>query len=143
MSKLALLGGSQIITNQNEELFLWPIVTPEMEEAVLEVLRKRKISSMDITVEFEKEYAEWLGVKYALAHNNGTSAIHSSLFGLGIGRGDEVICPNMTYWASCVPVFSLGGTVVLADIDPDTLCIDPQDIERRITKRTKAIVVVH
>ena len=78
MSKLALLGGSQIITNQNEELFLWPIVTPEMEEAVLEVLRKRKISSMDITVEFEKEYAEWLGVKYALAHNNGTSAIHSS-----------------------------------------------------------------
>ena len=113
MSKLALLGGTRTITKQNEQLFGWPIVTPEMEEAVLEVLRKGKISDMDITVEFEKEFAEWLGVKYTLAHNTGTAAIHCALFGLGIGRGDEVICPSMTYWASCAPVFSLGGTSTL------------------------------
>jgi dTDP-4-amino-4,6-dideoxygalactose transaminase len=94
-------------------------------------------------VEFEKEFAGWLGVKYALAHNTGTAAVHCALFGLGIGSGDEIICPSMTYWASCVPVFSLGGTVVFADIDPDSLCIDPEDIERCITKRSKAIVVVH
>lgn len=126
-----------------EDMFSWPIVTPQMEAAVLEVLRKGKISDLDITVEFEKEFARWLGVQYALAHNTGTAAVHCALFGLGIGRGDEIICPSMTYWASCVPVFSLGGKVVFADINPDSLCIDPEDIERCITKRSKAIVVVH
>jgi dTDP-4-amino-4,6-dideoxygalactose transaminase len=65
------------------------------------------------------------------------------MFGIGIRKGDEIICPSITYWASCLPVYSLGGTVVFADIDPETLCIDPNDIERRITPRTKAIIVVH
>jgi dTDP-4-amino-4,6-dideoxygalactose transaminase len=82
-------------------------------------------------------------MSYALAHNTGTAALHGAMFGLGIGAGDEIICPSITYWASCLPVYSLGGTVVFADVDPDTLCIDPNDIERRISPRTKAIVVVH
>jgi perosamine synthetase len=142
MSKLALLGGKKAVSAE-EDLFSWPVVTPRMEAAVLEVLRKGKISDLDITVEFEKEFARWLGVKHALAHNTGTAAVHCALFALGIGRGDEIICPSMTYWASCVPVFSLGGTVVFADIDPDSLCINPEDIERCITRRSKAIVVVH
>ncbi len=143
MSSLALLGGPKAVPQRKEEVFAWPVVTPEMEKAVLEVMREGRISSMDITVEFEKEFARWLGLKHALAHNTGTAAIHCALFGLGVGRADEVICPSMTYWASCAPVFSLGGTVVLADIDPDTLCIDPADLERRITERTRAVVVVH
>ena len=142
MSKLALFGGPKTVSAE-EDLFSWPIVTPRMEAAVLEVLRKGKISALDITVEFEKEFARWLGVKYALAHNTGTAAVHCALFGLGIGRGEEIICPSMTYWASCVPVFSLGGKVVFADIAPDSLCIDPEDIERCITSRSRAIVVVH
>jgi perosamine synthetase len=142
MSKLALLGGPKAVSAE-EDLFSWPVVTPRMEAAVLEVLQKGKISDLDITVEFEKEFASWLGVKHALAHNTGTAALHCALFGLGIGRGDEIICPSMTYWASCVPVFSLGGTVAFADIRPDSLCIDPEDIERCITERSKAIVVVH
>ena len=65
------------------------------------------------------------------------------MFGCGVGVGDEIISPSVTYWASCLPAFSLGATVVFADIDPDTLCIDPNDIEHRITERTKAIVAVH
>lgn len=142
MSKLALLGGPKAIS-AGEDLLSWPIVTSAMEEAVLEVLREGKISDLDITVEFEKEFARWLGVEYALANNTGTAAIHCALFGLGIGRGDEIICPSMTYWASCAPVLSLGGKVVFADIDPSSLCIDPHDIERCIGERTKAIVVVH
>jgi perosamine synthetase len=137
-----MLGGRKAISAE-EDLFSWPVVTQRMEAAVLDVLRRGKISDLDVTVEFEKEFAQWLGVKYALAHNTGTAAVHCALFGLGIGRGDEIICPSMTYWASCVPVFSLGGTVVFADIDPDSLCIDPEDIERCITSRSKAIVVVH
>jgi dTDP-4-amino-4,6-dideoxygalactose transaminase len=143
MAKLALLGGSKAVRDYSDDLFKWPIVTDEMEQAVTSVLRSGTISGLQITMEFEREFADWLGVKYALAHNTGTAAIHGALYGLGVGAGDEVICPSMTYWASCVPVFSLGGTVVLADIDPFTLCIDPSDIEKRISERTKAVVVVH
>lgn len=143
MSDLALLGGSKAVQTKTADMFTWPIVTKEMEDAVLEVLRAGKMSDIDVTQRFEEEFARWHGVKYALAHNNGTSAIHSAMFGLGIGHGDEVICPSLTYWASCLPVYSLGGTVVFADIDPETLCIDPNDIEHRITERTKAIIAVH
>jgi perosamine synthetase len=143
MSQLALLGGPKAVQSDPGDTFRWPIITPEVEEAVLEVLRAGKMSGIDVTKEFEKEYAAWQGVQYALAHNNGTAALHAAMFGVGIGKGDEIICPSITYWASCLPVFSLGGTVVFADIDPETLNIDPNDIERRITERTKAILVVH
>jgi len=142
-SKLALLGGPKAVKSDPGDIFKWPIITKEDEEAVLEVLREGKMSQTDVTQKFEQEFAEWLGMKYALAHNNGTAAIHAALFGLGIGVGDEIICPSITYWASCLPAYSLGATVVFADIDPDTLNIDPNDIEKRITPRTKAIMVVH
>ena len=65
------------------------------------------------------------------------------MFGCGVGVGDEVICQSPVIWASAIPAFSLGGTVVFADIDPDTLTLDPEDVERKITERTKAIVAVH
>ncbi|MBQ7055082.1 MAG: DegT/DnrJ/EryC1/StrS family aminotransferase, partial [Oscillospiraceae bacterium] len=61
----------------------------------------------------------------------------------GLGRGDELICPSITYWASCTGAYSLGATVVFADIDPDTLCLDPKKLEEKITDKTKAIMVVH
>ena len=143
MSKLAIKGGSKAVQSDPGNMFSWPIITKEIEDAVLEVLRAGKMSAIDVTMEFEKEFAAWHGVKYALACNNGTAGLHCAMFGLGIGHGDEIICPSVTYWAACLPIFSLGGTVVFADIDPETLCIDPDDIEYRITERTKAIVVVH
>ncbi|MGB9717038.1 MAG: DegT/DnrJ/EryC1/StrS family aminotransferase [Thermoproteota archaeon] len=142
-SSLALLGGSKTVRSEPGDIFAWPIITREVEEAVLEVLRAGKMSDVDVTQKFEEEFAQWLGVEYALAHNTGTAALHSAMFGIGIGKGDEVICPSITYWASCLQVYSLGGTVVFADIDPETLCIDPMDIEHWITPRTKAIMVVH
>lgn len=140
---LALFGGDAAVRTVAGDVFTWPIVTTETEQAVLAVLRSGKISAFEITECFEREYADWLGVKYALACNNGTAAVHSGLFGLGIGTGDQIICPAMTYWASCLPVYSLGGTVVFADIDPETLCLDPADIEHRVTSSTRAIVAVH
>lgn len=74
---------------------------------------------------------------------NGTMAILAAIYAAGVRRGDEVICPSMTYWGSCTQALQLGAVVVFADINLDTLCIDEDDIEHRITDRTKAIVVVH
>jgi len=142
-SPLAFLGGLKSITLAEDDIFTWPIITEEDEAAVLEVLRARNMSGTDVTKKFEKEFAEWMGVKHALGFNNGTASILAAMFAIGIGHGDEIICPATTYWASALPVFSLGGTVVFADIDPLTLCLDPKDIERHISPRTKAIMVVH
>jgi len=143
VSKLALLGGPQAVQVDPQDMFDWPLVTPEVEAAVLDVLRAGAMSGTNVTRQFESEFAAWHGVRYALAHNTGTASLQGAMFGLGIGHGDEIICPSITYWASCLPVYALGGTVVFADIDPDTLCIDPCDIEHRVSERTKAIVVVH
>ncbi len=140
---LALLGGPKVIEADEPDLFHWPIVTEEDEQAVIAVLRGGSMSGTDITKQFEAEYAAFQGTKYALAHCNGTAALHGAMFGCKVGRGDEVIAPSMTFWASILQVMSLGATPVFADIDPWTLCIDPNDIEHRISKRTKAIIVVH
>lgn len=143
MSRLAVFGGEKAITCDPGDMFTWPIVTQEDEAAVLDVLRRGAMSGTDVTREFEKEFAEWQGLKYGLGFSTGTAAIQTAMWGCGVRTGDEIICPSITYWASALQVFSLGGTVVFADIDPVTLCIDPDDIEHRITDRTKAIIVVH
>ncbi len=143
MSKLAILGGEKAIKTDPGDMFTWPIITSEDEEAVLEVLRRGAMSSTDVTKKFEKEFANWQGSKYALGFCNGTSALQAAMYGCKLGVGDEMICPSVTYWASAIQVFSLGATVVFADIDPASLCIDPEDIEKRITEKTKAIMVVH
>jgi perosamine synthetase len=101
------------------------------------------MSDMDVTKKFETEFAAWQGRKYALGFNTGTAAIQAAMFACGVGVGDEIVCQSMTYWASALQCYTLGATVVFAEIDPLSLCIDPADIEKRISKRTKAIVVVH
>jgi len=143
MSALALFGGSPAVREEPRDLFLWPIVTEEDEKAILSVLHDRSMSGTEITKKFEKEMAAWLGVEYALGYCNGTAGVLSALWACGVGAGDEVICPSMTYWASAAPALSLGAAVNFADIDKKTLCIDPDDIEHRIGPRTKAIIVVH
>lgn len=149
MSKLALLNGKKAVFENvgnmfnTGEMFQWPIVNNAMENGVLEVLRNNAMSGTDLTKRFEQEFAAWNGVKYALGHNNGTASLQSAMYGVGLGTGDELICPSITYWASCVQALSLGASVSFADIDPETLCIAPVDIERHITPRTKAIMAVH
>lgn len=143
MSKLALFGGPKAVTKDPCDLFTWPIVTEEDEAAVLEVLRRGAMSDTDVTKKFEEEFAAWQGTKYALGFNNGTAALHGAMFACGLGIGDELICPSITYWGSALQAFSLGATVVFAEVDPITLCLDPEDLEKRITPRTKAIMVVH
>jgi len=142
-SKLAIKGGPQAVRTDPGDMFTWPIVTREDEEATLEVLRAGKMSATDVTMAFEKEFAVWHGVEYALAHNTGTAALHGAMFACGVGVGDEIICQSLTYWASALPALNLGATIVYAEVDPDTLTLDPADVERKITDRTKAIVPVH
>lgn len=140
---LAILGGPKAVPVETADLFAWPIVTSEDEQAVLDVLRAGKMSGWDVTHRFEAEYAAWQGTAYAIAHPNGTMALEAAMWACGLRRGDELIVPSLTYWASALPAMRLGATIVFADIDPVSLCIDPADIEHRITGRTKAIVVVH
>ena len=145
MKTLALSGGAKTIDGSKlpPDLFRWPIVTAEDESAVLEVLRSGQMSGNAITREFEKEMAAWIGVPLALAYPNGTEALRAAMWACGVGAGDEVICPSMTYWASCTSALSLGAAVNFAEIGAETLVIDPADIERRIGPRTRAIIVVH
>jgi len=143
MSNLALFGGPKAVTKDYPDVFRWPIITSEDEEAVLRVLREGGMSGTDETAKFEKEFAAWQGTKYALGFNNGTASIQAAMYGCGVRTGDEIICPSVTYWASCAPAYTLGASVVFANIDPVTLCLDPKDIEHRITPRTRAIVCVH
>lgn len=142
-SSLAIHGGPKAIQSDPGDMFTWPIITSEDEEAVLEVLRRGAMCGTDVTVQFEQEFSAWIGLKYALGFNTGTAALQCAMYGCKVGVGDEIIGPSLTYWASALQAFSLGATVVFADADPDTLCMDPADIEHRITDRTKAIMVVH
>ncbi|MEW6359619.1 MAG: aminotransferase class I/II-fold pyridoxal phosphate-dependent enzyme [Planctomycetota bacterium] len=142
-SVLAINGGPKAVKTPTGDIFKWPIITKEDEAACLEVLRAGKMSGIDVTLEFEKEFAKWHGMKYCLAHNTGTNALIGAMFGCRMGYGDEIICPSMTYWASALPAMLLRSTIIYAELCRDNLTIDPKDIEHRITKRTKAIMCVH
>lgn len=143
MEKLALLGGKPALENVPEkELFGWPIITEEDENAALEVIRNNSYSGTDITEKFQDEFAEWIGRKYAIAYCNGTMSLAAAMFAIGLGKGDEIICPTKTYWASAVQSIGLGASVVFCNVD-ENLSIDPADIERCISPRTKALMIVH
>ena len=142
-SRLAILGGKPVISHDHPHLFQWPIITSEDKLAVLEVVSSGTMSGINITQKFEEEWGSYLGTEYNLGHCNGTASLYAAMFAVGLGRGDEMIVPSLTYWASALQAMSLGATPVFADIDPVTLTIDPDDIERRITPRTRALMVVH
>lgn len=91
---------------------------------------------------FEEAFAEYLGVKYAVSLPSCTSAIHLSLLALGIGPGDEVIVPDITWIATAAPISYVGASPVFADIDPKTWCLRPDALEECITRRTKAVIPV-
>jgi perosamine synthetase len=97
----------------------------------------------DYIKKFEKKFAEYIGVKHALATSSCTGALHLSLVALGIGKGNEVIVPDISWVATASVVRYVDAKVVFADVLPDSWCIDPKSIEERITERTKAIIPVH
>ncbi|MBS0202986.1 MAG: DegT/DnrJ/EryC1/StrS family aminotransferase [Planctomycetes bacterium] len=91
---------------------------------------------------FERAFADYIGTKYAVALPSCTSAIHLSLAALGVGPGDEVIVPDVTWIASAAPVEYVGASPVFADIDPDTWCLSPESLARNITERTRSVIIV-
>ena len=95
------------------------------------------------TQAFEKEFAEYVGVKHAIAVANGTDSLYLSLRALGIGKGDEVITTPFTFFASAETIDMVGATPVFVDILPDSFCLDPASARAKITSRTKVIVPVH
>ena len=92
--------------------------------------------------QFVSEFSEYVGVKYCLPTAHCTDAIHLAMLALDIGPGDEVIVPDLTWVASVSPVMYVGATPIFADVDPVSLCITAESIERNITPKTKAVVVV-
>ena len=142
MEKLALLGGTPVLTSQPGELFKWPIMTQEDYDAAMDVVYNNKFSGTDITEKFQEEFATWQGRKYAIAYCNGTMSLTSAMFAIGLGNGDEIICPTKTYWGSVSQAINFGASAVFCNIN-EMLSMDPNDIERCINPRTKAIVVVH
>jgi len=116
----------------------------EEEQAALDVIRRRWLTMGAVTQQLESAFSDSLGVKHALAVSNATEALHLACLALGIGPGDEVIVPSLTFVATSNAVLYVNAEVRFADIiGPEDLNISPEDIERQVTHRTRAIIVVH
>ena len=123
--------------------FCLPDVSDAEVESMSEAVRSGWWAKGPRTIAFEKQFAEYVGAKYCVGLNSCTAALHLALAAKDIGPGDEVITTPLTFAASANTILHVGATPVFADIDPDTGLIDPVEIEKKITKKTKAIVPVH
>ena len=120
-----------------------PFVGLEEEAAVLEVLRSGWLSQGPRVAQFEKEFAAFVSAKHAVAVSSCTAALHLALIAAGIGPGDEVICPSLSFIATANSIRYVLGTPIFVDIDPLTFNLDPSRIEAAITPRTRCILAVH
>lgn len=124
-----------------------PLIGEEEIRAAVRVLRSGLLTDKggrgpNVT-HFERAFAKFIGTKYAVAVNNGTSAIHSALLAAQVGKGDEVILPSFTFVATAEMVALTGARPVFVDVDRFTYCMDPERVEDAITNKTKAIISVH
>jgi perosamine synthetase len=134
----------RLCSGQGKAIPLFKVFMPRSVMAPLrEVLMSGYIGEGPRVAEFERQLAPWFGNKRVLALNSGTSALHLALRLSGVGPGDEVISTPVTCVATNEPVLAMGARIVWADIDPFTGNIDPRDVARKLTKKTKAILAVH
>lgn len=144
MSKLALNGGSPMRDAKANPWPKWPVWDSKEEKALLEVLNSGVWSyNGPKETEFNKNFAEYTGVKYAISAANGTVTLQMALEACQIGVGDEVILPGLTWQATAATILDVNAVPILVDVCEDTWCIDPKAFEAAITPRTKAIVPVH
>ncbi|GIK55385.1 MAG: UDP-4-amino-4,6-dideoxy-N-acetyl-beta-L-altrosami ne transaminase [Chloroflexota bacterium] len=139
-TKLAVNGGTPVRQTMLPYGRQW--IDEDDITAVTAVLRSDWLTTGPNVPEFETAFAGFVGAREAVAVSNGTAALHAAMHALGLGPGDEVIVPAMTFAASANCVVYQGGTPVFADVQADTLLIDPDDVAAKITARTKAIVAV-
>ena len=141
--QLAIHGGQPTVPEGT--IKPWPYITDADRQAVMEVLasdsinEQRKIQSEALS----QEWAAYVGRKYCIPTNSGTAALHMCIAALGIEPGDEVIVPAFTFWATAAAVLHHNAIPIFVDIDPKTFCIDPAQIEAKLSERTKAIIAVH
>lgn len=140
---LAINGGRPILDSKS--IKQWPIITREDKKAVIDVLNKGILwgENAPKTKELEKVWADYVGVKYCLAVNSGTAALHMAVAAAGVGPGEEVITSPFTFLASASAILHHNAIPIFADIDPKTYIISPESIEKNITSKTKAIIPVH
>lgn len=149
MERLALVGGRPLVDAGLK--VRWPIVTEADKRAVMRVLEEGPLWAVSTDAglvapemtALEREFAAFVGTRHALACNGGTAALHMALAAAGVGPGDEVITSAFSFLATPVAVLHQLAVPIFADIDPRTFTIDPAEIERRITPRTRALLPVH
>jgi len=145
LNKLALFGGNPSVHNHSSLRISWPIINNDDYFSIKKVFKEKEFSgrgSKEI-INLEKEFANFHGVSYATALNSGTAALHTALVSLGIKAGDEVLVTSFSFIASAMAILHNQSIPVFVDIDPNTYNIAPSEIEKHITSRTKAIIVVH
>jgi perosamine synthetase len=140
MSKLAIDGGTPV--RSKGPIVETDVFEEEELQALLKVARQKKLRRAEATVEYEQALADWFGVKHAIAVSSGTTSLHIALAAFGVGPGDEVIVTPYTFIASNTCVLEQNAVPIFADVDPVHLTLDPAEVERKITHRTKAIIPV-
>ncbi|MFM7233138.1 MAG: DegT/DnrJ/EryC1/StrS family aminotransferase, partial [Flavobacteriales bacterium] len=124
-----------------------PIAKPYLNEqdaqAAYDTIMSGWITQGPRVQEFEEKFAAYTGAKHAVAVSNCTTGLHLAMIVAGIGAGDEVICPSMSYIATANSIMYVGATPVFAEVHPETYNLDAADVERRITPKTKAVLLVH
>lgn len=140
MSELALMGGNPVRTSLLPYGRQW--IDDDDIEAVVTALRSDWLTTGPAVPSFERSLASLCGAREAVVVSSGTAALHAAMYALGIKGGDEVIVPAMTFAASANCVVYQGGTPVFADVDAKTLLLDPAEVERQVTPRTRAVVAV-
>ena len=140
LDRLAISGGTPVRSTLLS--YGHQIIEQADLDAVTRVLKSDWLTTGPVVEEFEHAFAALVGAKFAVAVNSGTAALHAAAFAAGVGPGDEVVVPALTFAASANCVLYQGGTVKFADVRADTLCADPASVERCITDKTRALVVV-
>ena len=122
----------------------WKQVNEAEAKVAYEMTLRNELSGGTPTVrEFEKAWREWVGGRYSITVSNGSMALYSALFGIGLGPGDEFICPSYTWICSLSGALLLGARPVFCEVDPESMMLAAADVRRRITDRTRAIIAVH
>jgi perosamine synthetase len=144
---LAINGGPKTITIDPQEaaaLLKWPRYEPAVIDKVSELIRNGDITyNQNLVFSLGDNFAKYLGAEFCLPVSRGTDALFIAYNILGVGPGTEVICPTYTFWATAMPAANLGAKVVFAEADPQTFNMDPADVRKKVTEKTKLIIPMH